>query len=193
MKTRHRHHPAAFTLIELMAVITIIVILAGLVVGGMGFVNERQAKEKAKVQLGMLEAALEEYKLDNGEYPLTPNKSGNLRGPNGTNTSKILFKALYMDGAQDPAKKIYLESLNPANNKQGWTSGPASNNTKIVDPWGNQYCYRSAVNSSGNTNRDTQNPGFDLWSMGKDGASNASRPTTEGKQGEVNRDDIRNF
>ena len=51
MKTNPRHGRAAFTLIELMAVITIIVILAGLVVGGMGFVHEKQAKEKAKVQI----------------------------------------------------------------------------------------------------------------------------------------------
>ena len=48
MKITQRKGKAAFTLIELMAVITIIVILAGLVVGGMGFVTDRQAKEKAK-------------------------------------------------------------------------------------------------------------------------------------------------
>ncbi|MGL5016658.1 MAG: type II secretion system protein, partial [Luteolibacter sp.] len=54
MKTTHRHGKAGFTLIELMAVITIIVILAGLVVGGLGFVTERQAKEKARVQIALL-------------------------------------------------------------------------------------------------------------------------------------------
>ena len=72
MKTNPRNGRAAFTLIELMAVITIIIILAGLVVGGMGFVTERQAKEKAKVQIALLSKALEEYKLDMGTYPAPP-------------------------------------------------------------------------------------------------------------------------
>ena len=71
MKITQRNGMAAFTLIELMAVITIIVILAGLVVGGLGFVSERQAKEKAKVQIALLSKALEEYKLDMGTYPGT--------------------------------------------------------------------------------------------------------------------------
>ena len=43
MKSSARRGLAAFTLIELMAVVTIIVILAALVVGGTAFVNERQA------------------------------------------------------------------------------------------------------------------------------------------------------
>jgi type II secretory pathway pseudopilin PulG len=52
-----RRFLAAFTLIELMAVITIIIILVGLVVGGMGFVTGRQAKEKAKTQVALLSKA----------------------------------------------------------------------------------------------------------------------------------------
>ena len=66
MKTPSRRHPAAFTLIELMAVITIIVILAGIVVAGLGFVNEKQAREKTKVQIGMLERAIEEVGVGGG-------------------------------------------------------------------------------------------------------------------------------
>lgn len=75
MKHSRKHAAAGFTLVEMLAVITIIVILAGLVVGGMGFVNDRQAREKAKVQIAMLEKALEDYKLDYGSYPLTANSS----------------------------------------------------------------------------------------------------------------------
>ena len=73
MKINSRPGYPGFTLIELMAVITIIVILAGLVVGGLGFVNDRQAKEKAKVQIALLSKAIEEYKLDNGVYPPSGN------------------------------------------------------------------------------------------------------------------------
>jgi prepilin-type N-terminal cleavage/methylation domain-containing protein len=98
MKITPRTGKAAFTLIELMAVITIIVILAGLVVGGMGFVSERQAKEKAKVQIALLSKALEEYKLDMGSYPPTVDKP-NVASPAGTGTSAVsLYDALFYDG-----------------------------------------------------------------------------------------------
>jgi general secretion pathway protein G len=183
MKTPSRRHPAAFTLIELMAVIVIIVILAGLVVGGMGFVSERQAKEKAKIQLKLLEQGLEAYKLDNGTYPNVANSAA------GTGRTNQLFRALYWDGAADTTgdKKIYVPELDPTNNKQGWIQGTGATAT-IVDPWGQEYRYRSGVNASGAANTSTQNPDFDLWSIGKDAKHNTS--TINHRD---NRDDIRNF
>jgi general secretion pathway protein G len=186
MKTPSRRHPAAFTLIELMAVITIIVILAGLVIGGMGYVNEKQARNKAQVQIALLSKALEDYKLDMGTYPPTGNSS-----TANTNTN-ILFKALYWDGASDAtgAKKIYLPELDPVNNKQGWTSGTGQTAT-ILDPWGNQYRYRTAANATGAPNPDTQNPDFDLWSAGKDNKTKAGK--NDPPNHAENRDDIRNF
>ena len=184
MKTNARHSYAAFTLIELMAVITIIVILAALVLGGKAFVDDRQAKEKAKLQISMISKALEEYKLDNGAYPATANTTS------GSDTSKLLFDALYFKGAQDTTgdTKIYISALDPVGSKQGWTTGTASSSTKIIDPWGNEYRYRSATNSAGTANNATQNPDFDLWSCGKDGATAPETPSDK-----KNRDDIKNF
>lgn len=199
MKSIPRRGKPAFTLIELMAVITIIVILAGLVVAGMGFVTERQAKEKARVQIALLSKALEDYKLDNGNYPASTDTA------TGIGQSQELFKALYYDsdldgqsagsGASsgDQDQKFYLSDLDPATNKQGWTSGTAAATTKIVDPWGNEYRYRSAFaapvgNSAPGANASTQNPDFDLWSSGKDGRST---PATAGDK--TNNDDIKNF
>jgi prepilin-type N-terminal cleavage/methylation domain-containing protein len=202
MKITPRTGKAAFTLIELMAVITIIVILAGLVVGGMGFVSERQAKEKAKVQIALLSKALEEYKLDMGSYPPTVDKP-NVASPAGTGTSAVsLYDALFYDGydygkqATPPttwtkAVKIYLADLDPTSTKQGWVTTSTTTVGKsltVSDPWGNQYCYRTAVDSTGKANASTQNPDFDLWSMGKDGKSKPATPSDT-----TNRDDIKNF
>lgn len=203
MKTTQRNGKAAFTLIELMAVITIIVILAGLVVGGLGFVTERQAKEKARVQIALLSKALEEYKLDTGSYPAT--------GNSGTN-SAALYQALFFEGydyAQrnspdtwvktvgsnttfPKSTKIYLPDLDPTSTKQGWVTPvipPAKppGTSTILDPWGKEYSYRSALDASGKANSATQNPDFDLWSFGKDGRTN-----TDLKQKD-SLDDIRNF
>jgi len=196
MKTNRRIGKAGFTLIELMAVITIIVILAGLVVGGMGFVTDRQAKEKAKVQIALLSKALEEYKLDMGTYPSTTDSA------DGSGKSAVgLYQALFREGydytnpATPPsswskATKIYVADLNPVTSKQGWvttvTSVPTT--TTVLDPWGKEYAYRTAVNASGSVNSSTQNPDFDLWSCGKDGKTKPGTPADAS-----NRDDIKNF
>ncbi|MBC7979097.1 MAG: type II secretion system protein GspG [Armatimonadetes bacterium] len=159
--SRHLH---GFTLIEMLVTITIIVILAGLSVGGFNFVAAKQANEKAKIQISLLSKALEEYKLDNGDYPPT----GDAISADG-NTG-ILFKALYYDGTQTPnSAKIYLSELDPAANKQGWTTGTASATTRIIDPWGEPYRYRSGIAADGSANASAQNPDFDLSSKGKDG------------------------
>jgi prepilin-type N-terminal cleavage/methylation domain-containing protein len=192
MKNIHRAGKAGFTLIELLAVITIIVILAGIVVGSMGYVNDRRATQTAKVQIALLSKALEDYKLDNGFYPPSDNTA------DGTKQSSKLFEALYYDAAKEGTNgsgefKIYLNELDPASNKQGWTSGSASSTTKILDPWGNEYRYRSAYGAAaaGGTaskNDNTQNPEFDIWSTGKDGQSKPASPDDK-----VNKDDIKNF
>lgn len=202
MKPSRHHGNAGFTLIELMAVITIIVILAGLVVGGMGFVIERQAKEKAKIQIALLSKAIEEYKLDMGRYP------GDLddTAADGKNVSAQLYSDLFYEGFEysnepDPpdrwekklgnvrvpkATRIYLPELDPTSSKQGWVAsvpaGPPPASTAILDPWGVEYRYRKGM--------DAQNPDFDLWSCGKDGKSNTSDPSMKSAD---NKDDIRNF
>lgn len=191
MKSLQRSGKPAFTLIELMAVITIIVILAGLVVAGMGFVTERQAKEKARVQIALISKALEDYKLDNGNYPASPNSA------DGIGQSAVLFNALYFAPLEaikaGGGEKIYLADFDPVTSKQGWTTGTASALTKLVDPWGNEYRYRSAFSaasgsSAASPNSNTQNPDFDLWSAGKDGKST---PATASDK--TNNDDIKNF
>jgi prepilin-type N-terminal cleavage/methylation domain-containing protein len=183
---------AAFTLIELMVVITIIVILAGLVVGGMEYANQRQASEKTKVQIALLSKGIEEYKLDMGAYPGTADNT-----PIAGDVSEQLYQALFKDGydytnpntppaSWTKATKIYLNDLDPRNNKQGWvtttTNAAPGANLKIIDPWGNNYRYRKGTNA--------QNPDFDLWSCGKDGKTNTTTPSTTQTD---NKDDIRNF
>jgi len=60
-----------FTLIEIMVVIVILGILAGLVLPRFMGRTEEAKRVKAKLQIENLEAALKLYKLDNGTYPTT--------------------------------------------------------------------------------------------------------------------------
>lgn len=208
MKTTLRHGRPAFTLIELMAVITIIVILAALVVGALGFVQDRQAKNKAQVQMSLISKALEEFKLDNGFYP-PGQKTGTGIGPanNVDPTSKAtaiiqsraLYTALYWDtdfdgtGAvkatgerDDEDQKNYLPELDPASNRQGWINGTGAT-AYIVDPWGFPYAYRSAIQADGSSFAPTQNPDFDLWSYGKDSKTNPSSTHKDSRDDIVNK------
>ena len=60
-----------FTLIELMVVIVILGILAGLIVPRLMGRPEEARQLKAKMQIEILETALKLYKLVNGMYPDT--------------------------------------------------------------------------------------------------------------------------
>lgn len=193
MKTNSLRGRGGFTLIELMAVIVIIVILATIVVGAMNYVQEKQAKEKARVQINLLAKAIEEYKLDMGKYP---GKVDNTPA-DGSGVSSELYEALFYEGytaSESPnsssgtsttASKIYLPELDPTTSKLGWVTASTSSKppatTKILDPWGNEYRYRKGTNA--------QNPDFDVWSCGKNGKTTANSAKLEGD----NKDDIRNF
>lgn len=201
MKNPIRRHHSAFSLIELMATITIIVILAGVIFGGMSYVNEKQAREKAKVQIALLSKAIEEFKSDMGRYPGTADPS-----PGDGNISQQLYIELFYEGydystRNNPstwekevtvgttkikagkATKIYLPELDPRNTKMGWldtvTTPTPPATAPIKDPWGNNYRYRKGTSA--------QNPDFDLYSWGKDGRNNSTPNHAD------NKDDIRNF
>jgi general secretion pathway protein G len=60
-----------FTLIELMVVIVILGILAGLIIPRIMGRPEEARRMKARVQIESIETALKLYKLDNGSYPTT--------------------------------------------------------------------------------------------------------------------------
>ena len=60
-----------FTLIELMVVIVILGVLAGLIIPRIMGRPEEARRMKARVQIESIETALKLYKLDNGSYPST--------------------------------------------------------------------------------------------------------------------------
>jgi len=68
---KRRWNERGFTLIELMVVIVILGILAGLIVPRIMGRPDEARQAKARIQLESLETALKLYKLDNGNYPTT--------------------------------------------------------------------------------------------------------------------------
>jgi len=68
-KKNKRLNHRGFTLIELMVVVVILGILAGLIVPKIMDAPEKAKRQKARMQIEALETALKMYKLDNGTYP----------------------------------------------------------------------------------------------------------------------------
>jgi general secretion pathway protein G len=69
MEKKNKRNEAGFTLIELMVVIVILGILAGLVVPRIMDRPEQARMQKAEVQIESLETACKLFKLDTGSYP----------------------------------------------------------------------------------------------------------------------------
>lgn len=177
-----RRSPSGFTLMELLVVISIIIILSSLTIGGFAFVNQKQAKSQAEIQIGLLQLALEDYKSENGAYP---------RGTSSTGTGQTgyIYDALFPSNSND---KTYLPELDPNNDTQGWLSGQSSGTgLAISDPWGTEYHYRCTP--AGSRRPYAANPDFDLWSAGPDGVTNAGSSGSYDPEHPDNLDDIRGW
>lgn len=73
--TPRRHSP--FTLIEILAVIAIVVIVAGIVIGGAGAAQRKAAEAKARSEISKFEIAVQQYKRDHGYLPQDDSLSDN--------------------------------------------------------------------------------------------------------------------
>lgn len=65
------HAQSGFTLIEIMVVIVILAILAGLVLPRVVGQSDKARIKTTKVQLSSISNALDTYRIDNGRYPTT--------------------------------------------------------------------------------------------------------------------------
>src|SRR5256885_16696579 len=80
---------SAVTIIELLVVIMIILILAGLILSISNYVQTKGARARAETEIAAISAALESYKADNGIYPAHSSTS---------NGGHALYQALTGDG-----------------------------------------------------------------------------------------------
>ena len=155
----------AFTLIELILVVGIIMVLAGLVLTTVGYARKKGALARAETEIAAMSAACENYKADNGVYPsntdtnnLDPKTGGNPNSPSYSLTSFYLYTQLSGDtaGNRSPTGKSYMQfkpnMLLPA--------GGSGTVTAIADPFGYSYGY-STSNQVDPTHG--YNPTFDLW------------------------------
>ena len=164
IRYRSFREAAGFTSIELIVVIGIILVLAGLVLALSGYVHNQGARSRAEAEMAAISAALENYKADNGMYVTTTTLDAKTIGNNLSSyagPSLTLYEGLTgdldHDRSPDTGKSSYIvfkpDQLSPA----------SGNVTYIKDPFGNSYGYSTA--NAGDATRG-YNPTFDLWSTG---------------------------
>lgn len=114
-KFRRKKGEHGFTLIELMVVIVILGILAGLIIPRIMGRPDEARRAKARMQIESLDTALKLYRLDSGNYP----------------TTEQGLQALVEQPAVGP----------PARN---WRQGGYLERGKVPkDPWDNDFVYIS--------------------------------------------------
>jgi prepilin-type N-terminal cleavage/methylation domain-containing protein len=177
-----RRCKAGFSLIELFVVISIIVVLAGLILSTVGYVQKKGERARAETEIAAMSAACESYKADNGIYPrdTTNNTTDTLNAQADSDPSATPFPNVYQNASQflygelsgDRNFNNVIDAAEQANRayftfKPQMLEGPKDTNGNLTavsyirDPFGNSYGY-STANQAAPANG--YNPTFDLWS-----------------------------
>jgi prepilin-type N-terminal cleavage/methylation domain-containing protein len=183
-----RQRAAAFTLVELLVVITIIAVLMGLAFPVFQSIQNQAKKTQAKNDLTQIVTAVNAFYTEYGKYPVAGAADVRL-GPGGTSTTDALFTTLRGLDPATNARQIVFISPPDVKDKAGPRSGIATQDTTVngvsvktgefVDPWGTPYAlmidadYTSQIETNPYT-ADTGagsakiRQGVIVWSLGKD-------------------------
>lgn len=141
---------AAFTLIELMAVVLVTAVLAAVTLGVSSYLQKRVATNATRAQLAAIEAALETYQSDWGYYPLTCPCRISYGGFCELTNNWILWRTL--SGVGGGKKYMTFSSVqlraNTSSSSNLLTGGSSTPGglTNIYDPWGTPLNYFNSPN-----------------------------------------------
>jgi prepilin-type N-terminal cleavage/methylation domain-containing protein len=156
---------SAFTLIEMLTVIAVILVLSGLLLSVNSGVQTKAARSRAEGEIAAMSAACENYKADNGAYPrdvagitdrLDPRVTSSVdetdaTKPNYRLASLELYKALSSNTVDasgkitlGPGKSYYEFKPNQLSAKKDAATGSVTHVFFIQDPWGKSYGYSTA-------------------------------------------------
>ena len=200
----NRQNKKGFTLVEILVGVGILAMLAAGMWVAVGSTQTKKLKNKAETEITLLEAAMNEYRTDNGG--VLPFGRGD------EESSNIMYQALSCDydgdGEPDDENGVtrmpYCPTFTVIKNTKAAEQGEgipvlrASIRTRekgkrkmlvIVDPWGKPYRYRLGCEAEDDKGKTGQGitADFDIFSQGPDGLGDSTN-----KAGE-NEDNISNI
>ena len=160
-----------FTLVELLVVVSIIGLLAGLSAAVVPKAIEAGKKAKAKGDMTAILAAVKAYKQEYGTWPAieslgtdSTGEFGAWYGPSkwaqatGLSRGRDLMKILSGQNIGTGLGSVWPREMNPKLIK--FLDGPDSDGN-FLDPWKTQYCVKMDVNESGGLEYGTGNAGVE--------------------------------
>lgn len=150
------YRQAGFTLIEMLLVITIIVILAGLLLGGINMAIRRAEIQKAQTSAFQLATAFRLFQSEYGTWPPLVSNPGPV-------TNSVVDYLTKQDPTYNTRGIVFLEV-----DQKSVKDGP------YKDPWGTPYQVQCDTNYTGSlTTQDgkTVPVGVVVWSTGPKGSA----------------------
>ncbi len=180
MRDRNRN---GFTLLELLVVIAVIAVLAGMLFPAIQSVLERAKKVQAKNDLTQIVTAVNAFYTDYGRYPLPASvtaDSSATYGPGGSSAENgDLMKELRGISNSLNTRQIVFISPPDAKDQTNPRSGSNTSTGGYYDPWGTEFAiamdadYDNQItpNPYGNNNGAGASPlrqGAIAWCVGRD-------------------------
>ena len=171
-------------MIELMVVVGIMVVLAGMLIASLPGIQSRVNRNKVEAFMAELESGLSKYQIDHGAFPQNP-VSGD-RDSDGVEGAGVLYKHLsgdydlsgtidLLEAAEDNGgvikegqiDKVYVPKLDIASNEESRTprSTERGGEPQVMDSYGNPFRYLAEPPNIPEKERKTYNPTYELWSI----------------------------
>jgi prepilin-type N-terminal cleavage/methylation domain-containing protein len=130
-----------FTLVELLAVVAIICVLVGAILGVAKYANRQTSVSRARAQMATLQTAIEMYKADVGYYPASTIVRFSGSGSAELSNSWLLYRALTQPKLYYNATKLDIASGSIVDYTTNQATVPVRNVTYFKDPWGQPWNY----------------------------------------------------
>lgn len=142
MRAPH-HSRSGFTLIEMIAVLLILSILAGVFLMNIGTTQEIVEVRLARTQLEQIAVAAAEYEIEEGDYPPSNFDTDTGPAPNAINVGiERMVVALWTDGLEGCGiSPDDLDNLDGDRTAKRLSDLPTTDMFELLDAWGNPIAY----------------------------------------------------